>query len=86
LNGDAPAGEVFELADEVALPAPAVNPGFVVSRAEVVEAGGGVGQQVPHEHHPRHAAPSVGSSTGRAPAYEGTAWPVGACGGPTITE
>jgi hypothetical protein len=33
LKGDAPAGEVFELADEVALPAPAGDPGFVVSRA-----------------------------------------------------
>ena len=49
MRGDAPAGEVFELADEVVLPAPAVDPGFVVSRAEVVEVGGGVGQQVPHD-------------------------------------
>jgi len=42
LEGDALAGEVLELADEIALPALLVDPRLVVVRAQVVEVGGGV--------------------------------------------
>jgi hypothetical protein len=41
---DLAAGELFELADEVALAALLIDPGFVVAGAEVVVAGVGVGQ------------------------------------------
>ena len=49
LKGDVLAGEVLELADEVALAAPAVDSGFVVAGSEVLVADGGVGEQLPHD-------------------------------------
>jgi hypothetical protein len=46
VEGDLLAGEVFELADQVALPALFVEPGLVIPGAEVVVVGVGVGQDV----------------------------------------
>ena len=42
-------GEVFELADEVALATLRIDPRFVVARPEIVVAGVGVRQQVPDD-------------------------------------
>src|ERR1700745_2287576 len=49
LEGDGLAGQVFQLADEVALAVPAVGACLVVAVAEVVVAGIGVRQQVPDD-------------------------------------
>jgi ABC-type transporter Mla subunit MlaD len=49
LEGDLLAGEMFKLADEVALSALFADSGVVVVGSEVVIAGVGVGQQMPDD-------------------------------------
>ena len=49
LEGDGLAGQVLQLADEVALAVPAVGAGLVVAVAEVLVAGVGIGEQVPDD-------------------------------------
>ena len=60
LQGDLLAGDLFQLADQRAFPAPLVDVVLVEVRAEVAVAGVGVGEQVPDDREHR-VADSLGN-------------------------